>query len=112
MRWSAVALGGAVATLIMIVATLFEFSYIPTTWINSSHLARRLLFLLVTLALTSGPTFYIAIVESNGTGGSLSLLLGVVQFFISAFATLLFSVVPSRRMFGDRCTWQVEEISR
>jgi 1,3-beta-glucan synthase len=31
MTWSAVALGGAVATLIMIVATLFEFSYIPTT---------------------------------------------------------------------------------
>jgi 1,3-beta-glucan synthase len=99
--WSAVALGGAVATLIMIVAALFEFSYIPTTWINSSHLARRLLFLLVTLALTSGPTFYIAIVESNGMGGSLSLILGVVQFFISAIATLLFSIVPSGRMFGD-----------
>jgi 1,3-beta-glucan synthase len=102
MTWSAVALGGAVATLIMIVATIFEFSYIPTTWVNSSHLARRLLFLLVTLAITSGPTFYIAIVESNGTGGSLSLILGVVQFFISAIATLLFSIVPSGRMFGDR----------
>jgi 1,3-beta-glucan synthase len=101
MTWSAVALGGAVATLI-IVATLFELSYIPTTWINSSHLARRLLFLLVTLALTSGPTFYITIVESNGTGGSLSLILGVVQFFISAFATLLFSIMPSGCMFGDR----------
>ena len=102
MTWSATALGGAVATLIMIIATLFEFSYIPTTWINSSHLARRLLFLCVTLALTCGPTFYIAIVESHGTGGSLSLILGIVQFFISAIATLLFSIVPSGRMFGDR----------
>jgi 1,3-beta-glucan synthase len=102
MTWSATALGGAVATLIMIIATLFEFSYIPTTWINSSHLARRLLFLCVTLALTCGPTFYIAIVESNGTGGSLSLILGIVQFFISAIATLLFSIVPSGRIFGDR----------
>ena len=102
MTWSATALGGAVATVVMIIATLFEFSYIPMTWINSSHLARRLLFLFVTLAITSGPTSYIAIVESNGTGGSLSLILGEVQFFISAIATLLFSIVPSGHMFGDR----------
>jgi len=37
MTWSAVALGGAVATIIMIPATLAEFSYIPTTWNNTSH---------------------------------------------------------------------------
>jgi hypothetical protein len=34
-----------------------EFSYVPT------HLTRRLLFLLVALALTAGPTFYIAVVS-------------------------------------------------
>jgi hypothetical protein len=32
MIFSMSALGGAVACLIMIVATLAEFSYIPTTW--------------------------------------------------------------------------------
>ena len=102
MRWSATALGGAVATIIMILATLAEFAYIPTTWNNTSHLTRRLIFLFVTLGLTCGPTFYIAIVEHNGTGGNLSLILGIVQFFISAIATLFFAVVPSGRMFGDR----------
>ncbi|OCH86741.1 1,3-beta-glucan synthase [Obba rivulosa] len=102
LSWSATALGGAVATIIMICATLAEFSYIPTTWNNTSHLTRRLLFLLVTLALTAGPTFYIAIAETNSPGGSLALILGIVQFFISAVATLLFAVLPSGRMFGDR----------
>lgn len=102
LRWSATALGGAVATIIMICATLAEFSYIPTTWNNTSHLTRRLLFLFVTLALTAGPTFYIAIAESNSPGGSLALILGIVQFFISAAATLLFATMPSGRMFGDR----------
>ncbi|KAG9226878.1 hypothetical protein CCMSSC00406_0003449 [Pleurotus cornucopiae] len=102
MTWSATALGGAVATIIMILATLTEFSYIPTTWNNTSHLARRLVFLFVTLGLTAGPTFYVAIAESNGTGGSLALILGIVQFFISVAATLLFSIMPSGRMFGDR----------
>src|SRR3984957_10962275 len=103
MTWSATALGGAVATLIMILATLAEFSYIPTTWNNTSHLSRRLLFLLVTLALTCGPTFYIAIAEKTpGNGGSLALILGIVQFFIAVVATLLFAILPSGRMFGDR----------
>jgi 1,3-beta-glucan synthase len=103
MTWSATALGGAVATLIMILATLAEFSYIPTTWNNTSHLSRRLLFLFITLALTCGPTFYIAIVERTpGNGGSLALILGIVQFFIAVVATLLFAILPSGRMFGDR----------
>lgn len=102
MAWSATALGGAVATLIMIAATIAEFSYIPTTWNNTSHLTRRLIFLFITLALTAGPTFYIAIAESNGQGGQLTLILGIVQFAISVCATLLFAAMPSGRMFGDR----------
>ncbi|KAF9238943.1 glycosyltransferase family 48 protein [Melanogaster broomeanus] len=104
LAWSVTALGGAVATIIMIAATLAEFSYIPTTWNNTSHLSRRLLFLFITLALTAGPTFYVAIAEfsSAGNAGSLALILGVVQFFISVVATLLFAIMPSGRMFGDR----------
>ncbi|KII91785.1 glycosyltransferase family 48 protein [Plicaturopsis crispa FD-325 SS-3] len=103
MTWSAVALGGAVATIIMICATFAEFSYIPTTWNNTSHLTRRLLFLFVTLAVTCGPTIYIAIaVRSADDGGSVALIIGIVQFFISVVVTLLFAIMPSGRMFGDR----------
>ncbi|KAJ7481764.1 1,3-beta-glucan synthase [Mycena latifolia] len=101
-QWSAVALGGAVATLIMILATLAEFSYIPTTWNNTSHLTRRLLFLAVILALTCGPTFYITLAASAGNTGSVQLIIGMVQFFFSVVVTLVFAIVPSGRMFGDR----------
>ena len=100
MTWSATALGGGVATIIMILATVLEFSYIPTTWNNTAHLTRRLLFLFVVLALTVGPTFYIAFF--NNTTSQLPLILGIVQFFISVVATLLFAIMPSGRMFGDR----------
>ncbi|KAH9972539.1 1-3-beta-glucan synthase [Lactifluus volemus] len=86
LTWSATALGGAIASIIMILATLAEFSYIPLTWNNTSHLARRLLFLL----------------NQPGGGGSLPLILGIAQFFISISATLLFGIMPSGRMFGDR----------
>ena len=63
---------------------LTEFLYIPTTWNNTFHLTHQLLFLLVTLALMGGPTFYIAIME----------------FFISIAATLLSGIMLSVRVFG------------
>ncbi|KAH9951333.1 1,3-beta-glucan synthase [Amylocystis lapponica] len=100
MTWSATALGGAVATMIMICATIAEFSFTPTTWNNASHLTTRLIFLLVVLALTAGPTVYIAI--QKPTTSSVPLIVGMVQFFISVVATVAFGIIPSGRMFGDR----------
>ncbi|KAI0306588.1 1-3-beta-glucan synthase [Multifurca ochricompacta] len=93
MTWSATALGGAVSTSIMLLATLAEFFYIPTTWNNASHLTTRFAFLLVILAITAGPTVYIA---------KFPLYLGVAQFCVSVVVTLAFGIIPSGRMFGDR----------
>jgi 1,3-beta-glucan synthase len=86
----------------MILVTLAEILYIPLTLNNTSHLACRLLFLLVTLALTAGPTVYILITENQlGSSRSLPLILGIAQFFISVSATLLFGIMPSGQMFGN-----------
>ena len=102
MTWSATALGGAVCTMIMILATIAEYTYIPTTWNNASHLTTRLIFLLVILALTAGPTFYIAMIDGRTDIGQVPLIVAIVQFFISVVATLAFAIIPSGRMFGDR----------
>ncbi|KAI0093659.1 glycosyltransferase family 48 protein [Irpex rosettiformis] len=103
MTWSATALGGAVATLIMIAATLAEFNFIPTTWHNASHLTTRLVFLLIVLAITAGPTVYIATVDGKpGPPSNIPLIIGIVQFFVSLIVTLCFGLIPSGRMFGDR----------
>jgi 1,3-beta-glucan synthase len=95
MIYSMSALGGAVACLIMIVATLAEFSYIPTTWNNTSHLARRLIFLLIILAITGAPSIF-------DQDSHTSLIISVVQFAIAICAVVFFAIVPSGRMFGDR----------
>jgi 1,3-beta-glucan synthase len=102
MTWSATALGGAVATLIMISATIAEFMYIPTTWNNAGHLTTRFVFLLVILALTAGPTFYIALMDNRQGQTQIPLIVGIVQFFISVVVTVIFGLIPSGRMFGDR----------
>lgn len=98
-RWSAVALGGAVASLIMLAATLAEFSYVPTTWNNTSHLINRFMFLLVILAGTAGPTIYIAFFDQTS---KVATILGYVQFAFSVCVVAFFSIVPSGRLFGDR----------
>jgi 1,3-beta-glucan synthase len=102
MTWSAVALGGGISTIIMILATLAEFAYIPTTWHNASHLTTRLVFLFVILGLTVGPTFYIAMVDGQRNQTQVPLIIGIVQFFISVTVTAAFGCIPSGRMFGDR----------
>ncbi|KAF7968270.1 hypothetical protein HWV62_31059 [Athelia sp. TMB] len=102
MTWSATALGGAVATSLMIAGTVAEFMYIPTTWHNAGHLTTRLIFLLIVLALTAGPTFYLALVDGRPTTNQIPLIIGIVQFFISVVATVAFGLIPSGRIFGDR----------
>lgn len=99
MQWSAVALGGGVASLIMLAATMAEFSYVPTTWNNTSHLMRRFIVLLFVLAATSGPTVYIAFFDQTS---NIARILGIVQFAISVFVVAFFSIVPSGRLLGDR----------
>src|SRR5260221_8309753 len=101
MCWSFTMLGGAVLALVMILVTLAEFCIIPTTWNNTSHLTCQLLFLLTTLALTGGPLIYIFF-YNNGIKGGLPLVISMVQFGLAVVVTLLFALIPSRRMFGDR----------
>ncbi|KAF8754567.1 1,3-beta-glucan synthase subunit FKS1 [Rhizoctonia solani] len=102
MRWSVTALGGAISTLIMILATLSEFIFLPLNWKNASHLTMRLFFLFIVLGLTAGPTVYIIFFTSSTTRSSIPLIIGIVQFFVAVTATLLFSIIPSGRLFGDR----------
>ena len=110
MTWSATALGGAVATFIVVLSTFAELSYVRATW-NIWHLTSRLLFLCVMLALNAGPTIYIALHDSPTTTSSVPLILGIVQFCISVVTTLLFSVVPLGRMFGGHVAGTPQENS-
>lgn len=82
----------------MILATVAEFPYIPTTWNNTSN---------------SPPNFPVRhswsylrpdiLHRTQHTCGSLALILGVEQFFISVIAmAILFSILPSGQMFSDR----------
>jgi 1,3-beta-glucan synthase len=101
--WSAVALGGVVATLIMIIATLAEWAYVPRRWAGAQHLTKRLLFLIAILCINAAPSVYIFIIP-NTQETKVALVLGIVQFFIALVTYLFFSVMPLGGLFGSYLT--------
>ncbi|KAG0033471.1 1,3-beta-D-glucan synthase [Podila clonocystis] len=96
-QWSVVALGGAIATAIMLLGVFCEFLFIPLTWSNTSMLIRRLIILIVVFLLNFAPTVYICLFNRTG---SVSKIVGVCQFIISLITTLVFAIVPSNQLFG------------
>src|SRR5258705_6639515 len=47
-------------------------------------------------------TIDLHIFYNNGIKGGLPLVISMVQFGLAVAVTLLFTIIPSRRMFGDR----------
>lgn len=104
---SASALGGAVSSFLMILATLAEITYLPTSWNNTNHLIRRLIFMGVCLGVTIAPAVYIFGFNRGLTTYSLrqrhiAYIIAVVHMCVSSLITAFFSLVPSGRLFGDR----------
>ncbi|KAK5082123.1 1,3-beta-D-glucan synthase [Lithohypha guttulata] len=100
-QWSVVALGGAVACLIQIFATICEWLYVPRRWAGAQHLTKRLLFLIAMLVVNIGPSAYIFFVNSDDR---IALILGVVQFLIALGTFFFFSIMPLGGLFGSYLT--------
>ncbi|KAG0366477.1 1,3-beta-D-glucan synthase [Gamsiella multidivaricata] len=96
-QFSVTALGGAIATLFMLLGVVCEFMFIPLTWSNSSMLIRRLIILIIVLAINAGPTLYICMFNRSG---SVSTIVGIAQFIVSLITTLVFAIVPSNQLFS------------
>ncbi|KAF3047491.1 1,3-beta-D-glucan synthase [Didymella heteroderae] len=98
---SAVALGGAIASLIQIVATCLEWAYVPRRWAGAQHLSKRLLFLIVVFAVNVGPSVYIFGINQEGI---IANVLGGVQLTIAFITYIFFSIMPLGGLFGSYLT--------
>ena len=98
-KWSGPALGGAVVSFIQILATCFEWMFVPREWAGAQHLTRRLLFLiLIFLINLAGPVY------AFKWAGLLSIsksaqILSIVGFFVSVATLLFFSIMPLGGLF-------------
>ena len=94
----------------MIAATLAEWRYVPRAWGGAQHLTKRLMFLILVFVLTLAPSVYVFFIDDCTTKvkkdgqkqcTKVSLILGVVQFFISVIAYFFFSIMPLGGLFGS-----------
>lgn len=99
---SAVGLGGTIAALIMVFATLFEWAYVPRKWAGAQHLTKRLLFLLAVLAVNAAPAVYVF--GFSDQTGRIATILSIVQFIVALITVVFFSVMPLGGLFGSYLT--------
>ncbi|SPO05075.1 probable 1,3-beta-D-glucan synthase subunit [Cephalotrichum gorgonifer] len=103
-QWSIVALGGAIASLIQIFATLAEWAYVPRRWAGAQHLTKRLMFLIGIFILNLAPSVYVFGFKEPILKENIAKILGIVQFIIAVFTYFFFSVMPLGGLFGSYLT--------
>ncbi|CAJ2508838.1 Uu.00g138640.m01.CDS01 [Anthostomella pinea] len=101
--WSIVGAGGALASLIQILATCAEWAYVPRRWAGAQHLSKRLVFVIFMFILNLAPSVYIFGFPAQQKETPAKVL-GIVQFFIAVFTFIFFSVMPLGGLFGSYLT--------
>ncbi len=99
-RWSAIALGGAVASLIMIIATISEWMFVPRRWAGAQHLSLRFVLIIVIFLINLGPSVYI-FGYAGDPNARTPLIVSVVQFLIAIATFLFFAIMPLGSLFGN-----------
>ncbi|ORX87727.1 glucan synthase [Basidiobolus meristosporus CBS 931.73] len=95
-RFTVLGLGGALASLIMMFSTLCECSFLPLTWVVSSILMKRLVYLLIVALINIAPALYIIPIDRDS---NTALIVGCVHLAVSIVTTLVFAIVPSGKLF-------------
>ncbi|KAK9854006.1 Glycosyl transferase [Penicillium brevicompactum] len=103
---AAVGFGGALVSFIQIMATIFEWVYVPRGWAGAQHLRKRFMFLLGVFIINLAPGIVIfSILPTIGLTKSVEhgvgLALGIVHFVLAVLTAVFFAVQPLGAMFGN-----------
>lgn len=103
---SIVAFGGGIASMIQILATLAEWSYVPRKWAGAQHLTKRLIFLIGIFALNVAPGVKVFAFPTKPGDAlySVDLALGIVHFVLAVLTYIYFATVPLGSLFGNYLT--------
>ncbi|XBW36981.1 hypothetical protein QEN19_002561 [Hanseniaspora menglaensis] len=96
---SVMSFAGSIACFIQILATLFEFSYVPRKWPGAQSLGKRLFGLVFMLFLNFCPTAFILFWFELNEVNKVAEILSLFQFIVSLCTSLFFSIRPLGGMF-------------
>ena len=98
-KWATAALGGTVASLIQVAATLCEWSFVPRKWAGAQHLSRRFWFLCVIMGINLGPVIFVFAYDKDTVYSTAAHVVGAVMFFVAVATLVFFSVMPLGGLF-------------
>ncbi|CCH58676.1 hypothetical protein TBLA_0A08870 [Henningerozyma blattae CBS 6284] len=98
-RWASAALGGTLASLIQIVATLCEWAFVPRKWAGAQHLSRRFWLLLVIFGINLGPIIFVFAYDKDDVYSVATHAVSAVMFFIAVATLIFFSIMPLGGLF-------------
>lgn len=98
-KWATAALGGTVACIIQLTATIAEWTFVPRQWTGAQHLSRRFWFLCVILVFNLGPIIFVFIYDKDDVYSSAALIVAAITFFIAVATVIFFSVMPLGGLF-------------
>lgn len=98
-QWTVVSLGGALAVLISILASVSEWCFVPREWPGSKHLTGRVMLLLVLFLINFLPSLYIFIFIGWRVHSRKGFVISICQFWISVVTFLFLSIIPPNKLF-------------
>lgn len=93
---SMAALGGVVATMLVMLGSFVEYMYVPMNFKKAGIVTRRMFILFFILILNAGPSVYCIGINRSGT---LSMVVALAQLFISLVTSIFFAIIPQSRLF-------------
>ncbi|CCC72055.1 hypothetical protein NCAS_0J00760 [Naumovozyma castellii] len=98
-RWATAALGGSVACLIQLIATICEWSFVPRKWAGAQHLSRRFWFLCGIFAINLGPIIFVFAYDKDTVYSTATHVVAAVMFFVAVATVIFFSIMPLGGLF-------------
>lgn len=98
-RLTIIALGGTIACLIQIGATIAEWWVVPRDWPGAQHLTTRFIGLLFCLAINLLPSIYILMLVPRNVFSHSAYIIAIIQLIIAILTTLLFVIRPLGGIF-------------
>lgn len=98
-QWSAPAMGGMIASFIEVMATVFEWMFVPREWAGAQHLSRRLVFLIIILVINIVPFAYSFYWAGLSAISKSAHAVSIVGFFIAVATLLFFAIMPLGGLF-------------
>ena len=96
---SAVALGGALACILTILATISQLMFIPKRSVHSKRVFSRLIILIITTAINVAPSIYIFFFLPIDEYSKIGHILSIIQFTLSIITCIYFATKPPSKLF-------------